>query len=63
MSIFFTGLAILLAIYVAYAVATGGVIAKSGHGARRILREETPRYFWTVIAIYAALAIALATVF
>lgn len=63
MSIFFTGLAILLAIYVAHAVVTGNVIAKSGPGARRILREETPRYFWSVIVIYAALAIALATVF
>ncbi len=63
MSAFFTGVGILLAIYVAYAVAKGEVVAKSGPGSRRILREETPRHFWSVIAVYSALTIALMTVF
>jgi hypothetical protein len=28
-----------------------------------VLRDETPGYFWTVIVIYAGLAVALATLF
>jgi hypothetical protein len=53
----------LLAAYVCYCIFTGRVVAKSGLGAREVLREEAPGYFWTIIVIYAGLGIALMTVF
>ncbi|KAF1689355.1 hypothetical protein [Pseudoxanthomonas koreensis] len=53
----------LLALYLAYALAPGEVVARSGPGARRYVRAESPRGYWGVIAIYAALAVALVTVF
>lgn len=53
----------LLAFYLVHALLRGEVVAKSGPGARRIRREESPRGFWTVMGIYAALSIALVTVF
>ncbi len=56
-------LGLVLAAYTAYAAWQGEVIAKSGPFARRIERSERPRYFWTVIGIYAALALALVLVF
>lgn len=59
----FTLIGILLAAYVLYAVATGEVIAKAGAGSRRVRRHDAPGYYWTVIAIYAGLAVALFTVF
>ena len=55
----FKVLGVVLALYVAYAAITGEVIAKSGPGMRRVRRVESTRYFWTVIAIYAALALAM----
>jgi hypothetical protein len=39
------------------------VFAKSGIWGRRISRVESPRYFWTVIAVYGALSLALLTIF
>lgn len=56
-------LGVLLAFYVVYAIASGQVYAKSGPGGRMITKLESPRYFWVVIAIYAALSIALLTFF
>ncbi len=53
----------LLALYLAWALARGEVVAKSGPGARRIARAESPRNYWIVMAIYAALAVALVVVF
>ncbi|HEU4459234.1 MAG TPA: hypothetical protein VFR90_08950 [Methylibium sp.] len=53
----------LLACYVAHAIWRGRVAAKAGAGSRAVLRAETPGYFWTVIAIYAGLSLALLFVF
>ena len=53
----------LLALYLVYALATGEVVARSGPGARRYRRDESPRGYWGVIAIYGALAVALVLVF
>ena len=53
----------LLALYTIYPVARGEVVAKSGPGARTVLRSESPRYFWCVIAIYTGLALALIFLF
>lgn len=59
----FKVLGIAIALYTAYAAATGAVFAKSGPRGRIVTRVATPRYFWTVIAIYAGLGVALLTVF
>lgn len=59
----FTLLGALLAIYVLVAVMRGEVVAKRRHWGERIARDAEPHRFWTVIALYAALAVALATVF
>jgi len=56
-------LGVLLALYLAYALARGEVVAKAGPGARRIRRGDSPRHFWIVVAIYAALALALVVLF
>lgn len=52
-----------LAVYVCYAIVSGGVYAKSGISGRNVLREDSPRYFWVVIAIYSALSLALVALF
>jgi hypothetical protein len=56
-------LSILLAVYVAYAAVTGAVWVHRGPFARRVVRAEDPAGFWVSVAIYAGLAVALATVF
>ncbi len=48
-----------LALYTGYAAWAGEVWAKAGPGARLVERSASPAYFWTVIAIYAGLAVAL----
>lgn len=53
----------LLAVYTAYAAYAGSVYANSGPGGRLVFREESPSYFWVVIAIYSGLSVALLTVF
>ena len=53
----------LLALYTIYAVAKGEVVAKAGPGARTVVRDESPRYFWCVIIIYAGLVLALVFLF
>ena len=59
----FKVLGALLALYTIYAVAKGEVVAKAGPGARTVVRDESPRYFWCVIVIYAGLALALLFLF
>lgn len=59
----FKVLAVLVGLYTLYAAVTGRVYAKSRAWGRAVSRAESPEYFWVVIAIYAALALALATVF
>lgn len=52
-----------LAVYVCYAAIIGSVYAKSGISGRHVFREESPVYFWAVIAIYAGLSLALILLF
>lgn len=59
----FKALGLLVALYAVYAVVKGDVYAKSGVWGKTVSRTESPEYFWVVIAIYAALALALATIF
>lgn len=56
-------LGLLAGCYALYAALTGKVYAKSGVRGRTVLRAESPRYFWTIIVIYAGLSLALVTVF
>jgi hypothetical protein len=59
----FKALGVLLAGYTLYAALRGAVYAKAGPAGRLVTREESSGYFWTVIAIYSALSLALLTVF
>lgn len=59
----FKFLGVVLAAYVCYAAVSGRVYAKSGVSGRHVLREESPGYFWVVIAIYAGLSLALVLLF
>jgi hypothetical protein len=59
----FKALGFVVAMYVAYAATKGEVYAKSGPWGRTVSRDESPGYFWTVIAVYALLAAALVFVF
>lgn len=59
----FKVLGLLVGFYVAYAIATGRVYAKSGPGGKMVCRGESPEYFWVVIAVYAGLSAALIVVF
>lgn len=52
-----------VALYTVLAVASGKVYAKSGVWGSSISRQDAPKRFWTVIAVYAALSVALLTVF
>jgi len=55
----FKALGVLVGLYTLYAAVTGSVYAKSGPGGRTVSRQESPEYFWIVIAIYAGLSAAL----
>jgi hypothetical protein len=59
----FKMLGMLVGLYTLYGAVSGAVIAKSGAWGRTVTRAASPRYFWTVIAIYAGLSVALMTVF
>lgn len=59
----FKVLGIILAIYTVYAAVAGEVYAKSGASGRTVSRQESPMYFWVVVAVYGALSIALVTIF
>ena len=56
-------LGVLVALYTIYAVVKVEVVATSGPRARTVVRGESPRYFWCVIVIYAALGLALVFLF
>jgi len=56
-------LGVLVGVYTMYSAMAGHVYAKSGPWGKTILREESPRYFWVVILIYAGLSAALLFVF
>ena len=55
----FKALGVLVGLYALYAATTGRVYAKAGPGGRTVSREESPEYFWVVIAVYAGLSVAL----
>jgi len=59
----FKALGIVVGLYVIYAAQKGEVFAKSGVWGRTIKRDESPKYFWTIIGIYAFLSLALFFVF
>jgi hypothetical protein len=56
-------LGVLLAIYTGYAAVTGSVFIRHRGWGRTVLRAEETGYFWTVIAIYGALSVALIAYF
>jgi len=53
----------LVAGYTLYAVWRGEVFAKHRAWGRTVERSQEPAYFWAVIGIYGALALALIFVF
>lgn len=53
----------IVAGYTIYSIFEGEVGAKSGIRWQRVSKEESPRYFWSVIAIYGLLSVALITLF
>lgn len=59
----FDALGLVLGGYTIYAAVQGRVYAKRGPWGEAIHRDDRPGYFWTVIAIYAGLSVALVTVF
>lgn len=56
-------LGILVALYVAYALSIGEVYAKRGVSGATSTRAGEPYRYWSAIAAYALLAIALLFVF
>ena len=56
-------LGVLVGLYTLYAALACNVIVKCGSWCWTIARVDSPRYFWTVVAIYALLALALVTIF
>lgn len=56
-------LGVLVLAYTLYSAWRGEVFAKSGAWGRTIVRGDSPRYFWGVIAIYCLLGLALLTIF
>jgi hypothetical protein len=59
----FKVLGALLLGYVAHCLYTGRTFAKSGMWGREFVRDEHPFRYWSAIAAYALLAVALVTVF
>ncbi|HKE96039.1 MAG TPA: hypothetical protein VKB34_17150 [Povalibacter sp.] len=59
----FKVLGALMAAYTVFAALRGEVYARSGMWGRTIAKADSPRYFWLVICVYAALSVALLTVF
>ena len=56
-------LAALLACYVIYALTTGRVFAKAGVWGRTYARDKAPHRYWSTIAVYCLLSVALAWIF
>jgi hypothetical protein len=61
----FKALGIVVAAYALWAAFDGKVYAKQSglRGGRHIVKAEEPAYFWTVVAIYGGLGVAMMTVF
>lgn len=59
----FKALGVIVALYTTFAAVRGEVFAKSGGWGKTVSRADSPEYFWVVIAVYAALAVALLTIF
>jgi hypothetical protein len=49
--------------YVAHCLYTGRTFARSGAWGREFTRDDAPFRYWSSIAVYALLAVALMTVF
>lgn len=56
-------LGVLVGLYTLYAIMRGEVTARDGPGGRTVSRAKSPEYFWVVVVTYAALSVALMTVF
>jgi hypothetical protein len=63
MTLLFKLLGLLLACYVAQAVLTGTVYAKSGVWGRTFTRTDDALGYWSAIGAYTLLALALVFVF
>lgn len=59
----FKMLGVVVAVYALYAAVQGEVYAKSGPWGRRVMRADSPAYFWAVVVTYFVLSAALLTVF
>ena len=59
----FKALGTLVLLYAACAAVIGEVYAKSGAGGRTVSRDDSPGYFWGVIAIYLGLGLAMTLYF
>jgi hypothetical protein len=59
MNALFRALGLLLAGYIVVAVLSGAVYAKSGVWGRTFKRAEMPLRYWSAIAAYALLSLAL----
>jgi hypothetical protein len=58
-NVFFKVLGLLLAGYVVMAVLSGAVYAKSGVWGRTFRRMDRPLRYWSAIAAYTVLSVAL----
>ena len=59
----FRVLGVLLALYVIWAVLRGSIHAKRAAWGETIERDAEPLRFWTVVAVYVGLVLALMFVF
>ncbi len=59
----FKALAVLVALYVAYALSAGKVYARRGPWGVTWTRSEQPLWYWSTIVIYTILSAALMFVF
>lgn len=59
MTALFQALGLLVAGYIVVAVLSGAVYAKSGVWGRTFRRAEKPLHYWSAIAAYALLSLAL----
>lgn len=59
MSSVFDLLGVCLACYTAYAACSGSVVVRDKAWAKTYLRDESPGWFWSSIAIYGVLSAAL----
>jgi hypothetical protein len=59
----FKVLGVALLGYVLHCLYTGRTFAKSGMWGREFARDDAPFRYWSTVAVYAVLAVALMTVF